>query len=66
MKIIDLGDTFASDIAETLDDVVLGRELADVIGDTFLDVTDTPSDQWSSIVKTLRVHGLKIVEIDHG
>jgi hypothetical protein len=56
----------AQDHPDTLDDVVLGRELAEVIGDLYVEPTDAPSTKWTEVAKILRVHGLKITEIDNG
>lgn len=67
MKIKDLDDSHFLDFATSKEDKILGDELASVIGDTFIDFNElSPLDQWISIVKALRLHGLQIKEMDNG
>lgn len=57
--------TFAADFKPTEEDAELGDELAETIGDTFIDACQIgPSSQWEIIAMILRVHGLQIVPIE--
>jgi hypothetical protein len=62
MRIKELENHHFSDEATTEADQLLGAQLATVIGDTFTSESDSPIQQWTQIVKALRVHGLKITE----
>jgi len=42
-------------------DKLAGRYMAEKIGDLYLDFNNnTPIDQWTQVMKALRVHGFKI------
>lgn len=61
MKIKDLDDSHFLDFAVTQGDKALGKKLATVIGDTFIDFNELPPlYQWIRIVMALRLHGLQI------
>lgn len=52
-----------SDASLTAADTRLGNHLAYTLGDLFLSSkTQAPNEQWSHIVKALRLHGLMIIE----
>ncbi len=65
-----LGDDHHSDALLTPEDKELGCALAYIMGDLFIDRGDLfidsgagPIEQWATVVKALRIHGLKISDI---
>lgn len=54
-----------SDEPDSIDDIALGMKLGKAIGDTRIAGHDASSDQWTTVVKLLRLHGLKITESEH-
>ena len=61
MNIRNIGTHFSDFYTEEVDEK-LGKEIAFIIGDTFIDESISPRTQWEIICKALRIHGLKIIE----
>lgn len=62
INIKSIGDSHFDDCPDEKEDHELGEQLAHVIGTTFIDLSYTGVEEWTTIVKALRIHGLKIVE----
>lgn len=55
------GDSHFTDYVTSSQDCVAGREIASVIGGLTRDCDEyTRDDQWTQIMKALRIHGLQI------
>lgn len=51
-----------TDMATIAEDRLLGDQLAEAIGDTFVNADrQAPTEQWEQIAKALRHHGLRLV-----
>ena len=56
-------DRHHSEVLTTDEDRELGSELAEAMGDTFVDFKKmAPCTQWTVVAKALRAHGLKVAE----
>ena len=50
-----------TDTANSRQDRLSGHEMAGEIGDLYIDFkTQSPVEQWTAVMKALRVHGFKI------
>jgi len=50
-----------SDVKTEPEDIIAGTAIAFCIGDTFITCNhESPAEQWTEIMKALRVHGIKI------
>jgi hypothetical protein len=65
---VDLGvpkDTSYQDIDFTPEDQAVGDRLAELIGDTWINHDmHAPIAQWMQIVRALRHHGMKVVNVE--
>lgn len=61
-----LDEECPDDYAPTLVDKELGAALGSLLGDTFITHEDTSTEQWISIIKHLRMNGLRISDIRTG
>jgi len=54
-------DRHFSDSLTSSQDYVAGKEVAGIIGDTWINhLNESPVEQWTHIMKALRIHGISI------